>query len=556
MKNLLRSPAIGTGSKLIDAQLAWLAHPGELASRMTGLATELMRLQVHSGCRVLGMPDPDPVAAKAEDERFTDVAWSQSAAFDAAKEWYLAWTRHTEDMLYATPGIDDKSRRQAAFWARQWLNAIAPTNFLWTNPVAQKRALETGGRSLEAGMRRFLGDVAAGTVRMTDPGAFKVGENIATTPGAVVFRNRLLEVLHYAPTRPQVHAEPVVLVVPWINKFYVLDLNPRKSLVRYLLDQGYDVFITSWRNPDASLADVGFGDYLTEGVDVIVNVARSFTGAKRVHAVGYCIGGTALAMYMAWANRHYGPQAMPVADWTLFNTLVDFGKPGDIEVFIDEASVARLVADMERKGFLDGASMASTFRLLRSNSLIWHYVVHGWLYGEEPPPSDVLYWNIDTTRMPAAQHSWYLRELYLENRLVEPDALELAGQKLDLRAIRQPLYAVAAEDDHITPWEQTFRVVNLVRGGTRFVLTTSGHILGIINPPVDPPKRRFWAGEAPRSVVPAKWRSGCDVQPGTWWPDWMAWLGPRAGAMVPARPAATREFPELAPAPGTYVFEH
>jgi polyhydroxyalkanoate synthase subunit PhaC len=549
-------PAAGTGSKLVDAQLAWLAHPGELSARMAAMAAELLRLQYHAGWQMLGVPQPDPVPAKAEDERFADPAWTQSPAFDALKEWYLAWTRHSEDMLYATPGLADKDRRQAAFWARQWLNAVAPTNFLWTNPVALKRALDTGGHSLERGFRRFLGDVAAGSVQMTDPDGFKVGETVATTAGAVVFRNRLLEVIHYAPTQAKVRAEPVVLVVPWINKFYILDLNPRKSLVKYLLDQGFDVFITSWRNPDASLADLAFDDYLTEGIDTIVDVARRFTGAARVHAVGYCIGGTALAMYMAWANRHYGVRDMPVADWTLFNTLVDFSKPGDIEVFVDEASVSKLCDDMQQRGFLDGASMASTFRLLRSNSLIWHYVVHGWLYGETPPPSDVLFWNMDATRMPATMHGWYLRELYLRNKLVEHDALTVAGEPLDLAAIRQPLYAVAAEDDHITPWQQTFRVANLVHGDTRFVLSSSGHILGIVNPPVEPPKRRYWVARAQRRDDPLRWRERTQANPGTWWGDWIAWLAPKAGALVAARPAASAEFPQLAAAPGTYVHAH
>jgi polyhydroxyalkanoate synthase len=305
----------------------------------------------------------------------------------------------------------------------------------------------------------------------------------------VVFRNRLLEVLHYTPTCKQVHQTPIVIVTPWINKFYILDLNPKKSMIRYLLAQGFEVFITSWKNPGEEMRDVRFDDYLIEGVQALVDTARGLTGAAKVHAVGYCIGGTALSTYMAWANRHFAPEDVPVAHFTLFTTLVDFHKPGDIEVFVDEGSIRFITQNMERKGYLDGAEMASSFRLLRSNSLIWHYVVHGWLYGETPPPFDVLFWNMDTTRMPYAMHSWYLRELYLHNKLIEKDALTVAGEPIDLGAIVQPVYAVSAEDDHIAPWRQTFRTMNYVAGPKRFVLSSSGHILGIVNPPVKPAKR-------------------------------------------------------------------
>ena len=347
----------------------------------------------------------------------------------------------------------------------------------------------------------------------------------------------------------------LVKVTPWINKFYVLDLNPKKSMVRYLLDQGLDVFITSWKNPDESMRDVSFDDYIRDGVDAIVQVAREFSGADRVHAVGYCIGGTALAIYMAWAARHFGEEAVPVRDWTLLTTLVDFHKPGDIEVFIDEGSVAHLTAQMQRKGYLDGKDMASSFRLLRSNSLVWHYVMHGWLYGEAPAPFDVLHWSMDTTRMPYAMHAWYLRELYLNNHLIQPGALTVTGEPIDLHAIRQPLYAVAAEDDHIAPWTQAFRTLHHIAADKRFVLSSSGHILGIVNPPVRPAKRRYWVGSAHRTDKAAQWRDRAEAHAGSWWDDWMAWLKPRAGELVPARPAFDERHPSLGDAPGTYVLE-
>ncbi|HEY9191624.1 MAG TPA: alpha/beta fold hydrolase [Methyloversatilis sp.] len=545
----------GVMAPMLHAQLAWTSHPNELTERLAGLSADLWRLQQYAMNRLLGIPDADPIPVKAGDERFADPVWSEQPGWDLLKESYLAFTHHTQDMLYATPGLSDKDRERAAFWWRTWLNAVAPSNYLLTNPVALRKAIETRGDSLVRGFDNFLADLQAGDVRMTNPDDFKVGENLATTPGSVVRRTRLVEVIHYAPTQPKVHAEPVVIITPWINKFYVLDLVPKKSMIRFLLDQGLDVFITSWKNPDASMSDVSFDDYLIDGVHAAVEVARGMSGASRVHAVGYCIGGTALTTYMAWANRHFAPDDVPVADFTLLTTLTDFRAPGEIEVFIDEASIRSLCDGMAKKGFLDGKEMASSFRLLRANSLIWHYVVNGWLYGETPPPFDVLYWNMDTTRMPHAMHSWYLRELYLHNRLIEPDALTVAGEPIDLGRITQPLYAVSAQDDHIAPWHQTFLINNHVTGDKRFVLSSSGHILGIVNPVVVPPKRSYKVADAQGKDTVDTWQARAEERQGSWWEDWMAWLKPRAGKLVKARAASSVDFPELAPAPGTYVLE-
>jgi polyhydroxyalkanoate synthase len=545
---------LGMGAPIIHAQLAWLVHPQELAERIARLSSDLWKLQLHTLTRLAGRESDDPIQPHPDDVRFADPVWTESASWDLVKEWYLAFTHNMQDMLYDTPGLSGKERRKAAFWWRKWLNAVAPTNFLPTNPVALRKAIESNGQSLVAGYHNFLEDMRAGTVRMTTLDDFKVGKNIGNTPGSVIFRNRLVEVIRYTPIRPKVHAEPVVIITPWINKFYILDLNEKKSMVRFLLDQGLEVFITSWKNPDASMRDTRFDDYLTDGIQAIVDVARDFTGAAKVHAVGYCIGGTALTMYMAWANRHFKPEDVPVADFTLFTTLVDFVKPGDIEIFIDESCIQYLIDNMARKGYLEGKEMASSFRLLRSNSLIWTYVVHGWLYGEPLAPFDVLYWNMDCTRLPYAMHAWYLRELYLHNRLIQHDALTVAGEPLDLARITQPLYAVGAEDDHIAPWAQTFRINNFVNGPKRYVLSSSGHIFGIVNPVVKPPKRSFWAGEPRRSDNAEHWRAGASWQAGSWWTDWMDWLKPRAGELVDAKPA-NNKYPQLAPAPGTYVTE-
>jgi polyhydroxyalkanoate synthase len=547
---------MGMAMPLVHAQLAWLAHPQELAEATAQFSSKVLELQWHSWLRAFGVATADVETPNPDDTRFADPVWTESASWDIAKEWYLLSTHHLQDMLYATPGLSSRDRRRAAFWWRKWLNAMAPTNFLLTNPVAMRKAAETNGDSLVRGMRNFLADLQAGTVRMTNPDDFHVGKNLATTPGKVVFRNRLLEVIHYEPTQAKVHPVPLVIVTPWINKFYILDLNPKKSLVKYLVDQGFDVFITSWKNPDASLRAVTFDDYMVDGVDAIVNVARSLSGSPTVNAVGYCIGGAALASYMAWANRQYGPDKIPVASATFFTTLTDYHKPGDIEVFLDESSIAWLNQAMERKGYLDGGEMAAAFRLLRSNSLIWHYVVHGYLYGETPPPFDVLYWNMDTTRMPAAMHKWYLREFYLNNNLIKKDALTIAGQKIDLQQVTQPIYAVSAADDHIAPWKQTFRINNFVAGSKRFVLSSSGHILGIVNPPVNPPKREYWVAPVERHDSADGWREQAEHRQGSWWEDWLAWLRPMSGK--PGKPpvVADADHPALCDAPGTYVLEH
>lgn len=543
----------GIVAPIVHAQFAWWAHPLELAELATRYAADLLALQMHTAARLAGSDAADVVQPQPDDTRFADPAWTREPGWDLLKQWYLFYARHVQDALYRTPGLSPKERRRAAFWWRQWLNAIAPTNFLLANPAAMRKAVESGGESLRRGFEVFRKDLQAGTIRMTEREDFAVGRNLATTPGAAVFRNRVLELIHYAPTQAQVRPVPIVIVTPSINKFYVLDLEPKKSLVKYLLDHGFDVYITSWVNPDAGMRDTTYDDYVVQGVGEAVRVARELSGAEKVHAVGYCIGGTLLATYLARESRRLGREQVPVAHWTLLASLVDFQSPGDIEVFIDEGSVTWLADSMRARGYLDGSDMALTFRLLRSNNLIWHYVVHGWLHGEPPPPSDVLYWNMDATRLPARMHEFYLRELYLHNKLVKPNALAIGGVPIDLATIHVPLYQVGAEDDHITPWRQTYRINGYVTGEKRFVLTSSGHILGIVNPPVTPPRRRYRVGRAHRGQTAEAWLAAAEEHPGSWWEDWIGWLGERCGAPGPAPAAAGGRYPALADAPGTYV---
>ena len=547
----------GVTASLLNAQAAWMMHPQELMRAASALSGDLIALQAHLMRRALGMPSADVIAPHADDVRFADPVWTQVATWDIIKEWYLAFTHRLQDMYFETPGLSDKERRRAAFWSRKWLNMVAPTNFFWLNPVAMERFIRTRGQSAAQGFQNFMRDVQAKNIQMVEPDAFVVGKDLATTPGKVVFRNRLVELIHYAPTTEKVRATPIVIVTPWINKFYILDLTPKKSMVKYLTDQGFSVFITSWKNPGADMAEVRLDDYLLEGVNEVVRVAGDFCKVPKVHLVGYCIGGTLVATYMAWANRRFSPDQVPVSHWTLFTTLTDFAHPGDIDVFIDEACIGALDETMAKKGYLDGSDMASSFRLLRSNSLIWHYWVNSYLMGEPLPPFDVLFWNVDTTRMPRAMHAYYLHEMYLNNNLIKRDKLTIAGEPIDLDRIVQPLYVVTAEDDHIAPWKQCYRIrkyIN-VQAPVRFVRSSSGHILGIVNPPVNPPKRTYWIGEPERNEHWEHWFDRAEQKPGSWWEDWTAWLGGRCGELVNAYPAASRAFPALADAPGTYVLE-
>ena len=369
----------------------------------------------------------------------------------------------------------------------------------------------------------------------------------------MVFRNRLLELIQYAPATERVRSVPIVIIAPWINKYYILDLNRKKSLVRYLVDQGYTVYITSWKNPTTEMRDTTLDDYMLEGILPAVDAVRAICGVPQVHVVGYCIGGTMLSALMAWLAR--GDSASPIAHWTLFTALVDFTDPGDIDVFIDEDSIRYIERMMAQNGYLDGQELALSFRMLRSNSLIWHYFVHNYLYGEEPPPFDVLYWNTDCTRLPEAMHSFYLRELYLHNKLAQPDALSLGGRPIDLGRIRQPLYAVGTEQDHIAPWKETFKICSLVGGPVRFTLATSGHIMGIVNPPVDPPKRRYWVGDASGASDAEAWRESQTKVPGSWWEDWDAWLAAQCGPFTAPPPLGTEVYPALEDAPGSYVLD-
>ena len=546
----------GMYAAIFQSQQAWAQHPQEWLHAVDKLAREASALQVHGLRRALKLEREDYIKPAAGDARFDAPEWRDDLYYDLLKQWYLLTTRWIGEAVYDTPAMSKHNRRRAAFWVRQWFNALAPSNYFFTNPVAIHKFRETNGQSILDGFRNWSEDARAGELRMVEGKGFSVGHNLATTPGSVVLRNPLVELIRYAPMTAQVHAVPLVFVPPWINKFYILDLNEKKSMVRYLLQQGYTVFVISWRNPDASMAGTTFEDYVLKGVLAAIEAARSMCDVPQVHAVGYCLGGTTLAALMAWLNREYEDKpGMPVASWTLLASLVDFSRAGEIETFLNEEGLRKVEEVLARKGYLDGREMSLTFRLLRPNSLIWHYFVHNYLYGESPPALDVLYWNTDTTRLPRAMHSFYLRNCYVNNALAQRDGINIGAHPIDLRRIVQPLYAVGSDEDHITPWRGTFKTCTLVGGPARYALSTSGHILGIINPPVSPPKRAYWAGDCRGETDGKTWRGRQRQLPGSWWQDWTRWLAQHCGPLQAPPPLASAKYPALCPAPGTYVLE-
>ena len=547
----------GILSSQINAQIAWLTHPLELLRAADGFGADLVALYGHSLRRGLGFSAKDVFAQNSDDTRFADPIWTDSAVWDILKEWYLTLSSRLQTLTLETPGISEHERQRAAFWQRNWLNMLAPTNFFWLNPLAMARFNETHGDSARQGLKNFMRDVEAKNIQMVESDAFTVGKDLAATPGAVVFRNRLVELIHYAPSTQQVRAVPILIITPWINKFYILDLAAKQNMVKYLTDRGFSVFVSSWKNPPKEMSDVCFDDYLLEGVSELVRVTTEFCRVPQVHLVGYCIGGTLVTTYMAWANKCFNVEQMPVAHWTLFTTLTDFSHPGEMGVFIDEAGLDALDEMMAKKGYLDGSEMSASFRLLRSNSLIWNYWVHSYLLGEKLPPFDVLFWNVDATRMPKDMHSFYLRQMYLHNNLIKSDQLTIGGEQIDLGRIGQSLYAVTAEDDHVAPWKSCYQIRKYLslKAKVRFVRSSSGHILGIVNPPVTPPKRSYMIAEPDPHEGWAQWLDRAEKKPGSWWNDWSDWLQSKTGDLVPAYATSNRRFPSLADAPGTYVLE-
>ena len=489
----------------------------------------------------------------AGDRRFRSERWNDGSVFDFIKQSYLLTARYLEDVVACVEGLDDKRGRQLAFYTRQFADAMSPGNFALTNPDVLNATVESKGENLANGLNNMLADLQKGNgrlrVSMTDAEAFELGVNVATTPGQVVFQNDLIQLIQYQPTTAKTHRRPLLVIPPWINKYYILDLQPENSMIRWLVEKGHTVFVVSWVNPDESLADKGLEDYLLEGPRAALDAIHEATGERSCNAVGYCLGGTLLAALLAY-NEATGDDRIESA--TFFAAMIDFSEPGELGVYIDEMQLEALEKRMDETGYLEGSDMATAFNMLRSNDLIWSFVINNYLFGKPPPAFDLLYWNSDCTRMPARMHKEYLRAMYLENRFKDPGGVVLNGVSIDVGAIRTPACFVSTAEDHIAPWKSTYMGARLFKGPVKFVLGGSGHIAGIVNPE-NSGKYNYWtrAGRLPASAD--KWLETAKRTGGSWWLEWVRWLKRRAGPEAPARVPGKGGLRVIEPAPGSYA---
>ncbi len=501
--------------------------------------------------RFLGKDVEPIVTPDPGDRRFKDPDWQENQIFDFLLQSYLITARWAEDLVENAEGIDEHTRHKANFYVEQIANALSPSNFALTNPEVLRLTLESSGANLVEGLENLAEDIRAGKgslrIKQTDFDAFAVGENLAMTPGKVVYQNDLIQLIQYAPTTEQVYSQPLLIVPPWINKFYILDLNPKKSFIRWAVEQGLTVFVISWVNPDERLAGKTFADYMHEGILSALGAIKKATGEKKVNAIGYCVGGTLLSATLGYMAAHKDSR---ITSATFFTTQVDFEKAGDLLVFIDEDQVEHVEEEMADKGYLEGRKMAGAFNLLRSNDLIWSYVVNNYLKGRDPLPFDLLYWNGDSTRMPAATHSYYLRECYLNNNMSQ-GKMVLDETPIDLGKIKVPVYNLAAREDHIAPLPSVFKLGQFFGGDTRLVVSGSGHIAGVVNPP-ETGKYQYWTNDQGADTLDA-WLDGAQEHPGSWWPDWIKWLAKHSGKKVAAREPGDGKLKPIEDAPGSYV---
>lgn len=546
-----RLDPLGLGRAAVEFWRGALRHPDRLLASNLKLAADQLALASYGARKALGLEAEPPVKTPQGDRRFSGAGWDEKLFFDLLKQSYLLTSRHVlEQVSGGRPG--NRNRHKLEFFTRQALDAISPSNFLLTNPEVLDATLKSNGKNLIQGMKNLLADLAAGKgrlqVRMVDEAQFEVGRNLATTPGKVVYENDLMQLIQYAPATERVYRRPLLIVPPWINKFYILDLSPHNSFIRWMVAKGYTVFVVSWVNPGPELSGKTFEDYLNDGVFAALDAVGRATGEADANAVGYCIGGTLLAAGLA-VMAASGDRRIRSA--TFLTTQVDFSEAGDLLVFIDDYQLDRLEKRMARKGYLDSRDMATTFNMLRANDLIWSFVVNNYLLGQQPKAFDLLYWNGDSTRMPIAMHSYYLRNMYLHNRLVEPGALVMNGVPVDLRKIRIPVYLQSSKEDHIAPYRSVYKATHHYAGPVTFMLAGSGHIAGVINPPAAN-KYYYYTNEVtPRDVE--DWVAGAEHHPGSWWPHWHGWLYRRSGRKVPARVPGSGGLPAIEDAPGRYV---
>jgi polyhydroxyalkanoate synthase len=530
----------------------WLAEPQRALELQSRLGRAYLDLWAHAAKRLAG-EKPQPVAKPdPRDKRFADPEWSNNQFFDFLKQAYLVSVQWADRMVKDAGGLDPLTAQKAEFYMRQIVNAVAPSNFVLTNPELMRETFSSNAENLVRGMRMLAEDIAAGggdlKIRQSDLSTFEVGRNLAVTPGKVIFENDLMQLIQYAPATKSVLKPPVLIVPPWINKYYVLDLTPDKSFIKWCVDRGLTVFLISWVNPDKRLADKGFEDYVREGPLAALDAIKKATGENKVHIIGYCVGGTLLAVTLAQMAARRDQRVLSA---TFFASQVDFTHAGDLKVFAGEEQIASLERHMAERGYLEGRKMTNAFNLLRSNDLIWPYVINTYFKGKAPVPFDLLYWNADATRMPAANHSFYLRNCYLQNKLSKGE-MTIGGKKLDLKKIKVPVYNLATREDHIAPAKSVLLGSKFFGGPVKFVLSGSGHIAGVVNPP-DKKKYQYWTGPKPVGTDLAKWLATAKEHSGSWWGDWLAWLKQHDTREVKARAPGGGKLKPIEDAPGSYV---
>ena len=530
----------------------WMSDQDRVAEVQSKIAKAYLDLWGSSMRRLAGEETPPAIAPSPRDKRFADPEWKSNQFFDFVLQLYLLTAQWAQELVKNAEGLDSHTRRKAEFYVQQITNALAPSNFVLTNPEVLRETLASSGDNLVRGMKMLAEDIEAGhgtlRIRQSDPSNLEVGVNMATTPGKVIFQNELMQLIQYEPSTENVLRTPLLIVPPWINKFYILDLKPEKSFIKWCVDQGISVFVISWVNPDKSLRAKTWDDYMKEGPLAAMDAIERVTGEMKVHTMGYCVGGTLLATTLAWLAEK---RRVRVTSATFLAAQVDFTHAGDLLVFVDEDQVSAIERDMQASGVLEGAKMAMAFNMLRSNDLIWSYVVSNYLKGQQPSAFDLLHWNSDATRMPAANHSYYLRNCYLENRL-SSGTMVLDNTLLDLSKVKVPVYNLATREDHIAPADSVLYGSQFFGGPVKYVLSGSGHIAGVVNPP-SLGKYQYWTNDSIKDVTLAQWLKGASEHKGSWWPDWQEWLQSIDPEQVPARAVGTAAMPPIEDAPGSYV---
>lgn len=556
LKKGVAAPAdeLGIAQAFMDMMSKLLANPYKLAQSQMNLVWDYFSLWQHSMLRVMGMHGAPIAQPEKSDKRFKDEQWEEHFLFDFIKQSYLIAARHVHDTVCCVEGLDEQTQKKVNFYTRQYIDALSPSNFALTNPEVFRETVKSNGQNLIKGLNNLLRDMEDGggqlRVKMTDTTAFELGKNVATTPGKVVFQTDMMQLIQYTPSTDKALKRPLLIVPPWINKFYILDLREKNSYIKWCVDQGHTVFVISWVNPDERQAEKTFESYVLEGVVAALDAIEKQTGEKEINACGYCLGGTLLATTLAYLA---GKKQKRIASATFFTTMTDFSEPGELGVFIDEGQISSLEKKMFARGYLEGSEMAGTFNMMRANDLIWSFVVNNYLMGKDPFPFDLLYWNSDSTRMPAKMHSFYLRAMYMENRLVQPGGVEIDGVAIDLSKIKVPCYFISTLEDHIAPWKSTYMGATKFGGPVRFVLGGSGHIAGIVNPPVAN-KYGYWLNPAAKLADTAdKWFEGAQQQAGSWWTDWQAWVTAHDPEQVAPRDPAKGKLKVLEDAPGSFV---